>query len=115
MVTDGFRYRVAEISRAVGENGWAMPLPTELRADLNSKIADLANVAPHRWGGMLSAGLFLKEFVPNGTPWVHLDIAGPAYNDAAPHGYTGKGGTGHPVRSLVRFAEQLVASGVPTA
>ena len=44
-----------------------MPLPSELRADLKSRVADLANVAPHRWGGMLVAGLFLKDFVPEGA------------------------------------------------
>ncbi|MFD0362576.1 leucyl aminopeptidase [Nocardia sp. GCM10030253] len=109
MGTDEFRDRVAKISREVGENGWAMPLPTELRADLNSKIADLANVAPHRWGGMLSAGLFLKEFVPEGMQWAHLDVAGPAYNTGSPFGYIGKGGTGVPVRTLIAVIEDIAA------
>jgi leucyl aminopeptidase len=68
-----------------------------------------------RYGGMLVAGLFLKEFVAKGTRWAHMDIAGPAYNDAAPHGYTAKGGTGHPVRTLVRFAEDLAAGDVPAS
>ena len=80
---------------------------------MESNVADIANMGD-KYGGMLVAGMFLKEFVPTGVPWVHLDIAGPAYNDAAPHGYTRKGGTGHPVRTLVRFAEELAASGVPT-
>ncbi|GAB2673518.1 leucyl aminopeptidase [Nocardia goodfellowii] len=110
MGTDEFRDRVAFISRAVGENGWAMPLPAELRADLNSKIADLANVAPHRWGGMLSAGLFLKEFVPEGVQWAHVDIAGPAYNTGGPFGYIGKGGTGVPVRTLIAVIEDIAAA-----
>ncbi|MFE7801797.1 leucyl aminopeptidase [Nocardia sp. NPDC057440] len=109
MGTDEFRDRVAKISREVGENGWAMPLPTELRADLNSKIADLANVAPHRWGGMLSAALFLKEFVPEGVQWAHLDVAGPAYNTGGPFGYIGKGGTGVPVRTLIAVIEDIAA------
>jgi leucyl aminopeptidase len=109
MGTDEFRDRVARISREVGENGWAMPLPNELRADLNSKIADLANVAPHRWGGMLSAGLFLKEFVPEGVQWAHLDVAGPAYNTGGPFGYIGKGGTGVPVRTLIAVIEDIAA------
>lgn len=109
MGTEQFRDRVAEISREVGENGWAMPLPTELRTDLNSKIADLANVAPHRWGGMLSAALFLKEFVPEGVQWAHLDVAGPAYNTGGPFGYIGKGGTGVPVRTLIAVLESIAA------
>lgn len=107
--TDDFRDRVARISREVGENGWAMPFPAELRADLNSKVADLANVTPHRWGGMLSAGLFLKEFVPEGVQWAHLDVAGPAYNTGGPFGYIGKGGTGVPVRTLIAVIEDIAA------
>lgn len=112
MGTDEFRDRVAAISRSVGENGWAMPLPPELRADLNSKIADIANVAGHRWGGMLSAGLFLKEFVPEGVQWAHIDIAGPAYNTGGPFGYVGKGGTGVPVRTLIAVLEEIAAEPV---
>ncbi|MCP2299666.1 leucyl aminopeptidase [Nocardia amikacinitolerans] len=107
MGTDDFRDRVARLSREVGENGWAMPLPAELRADLNSKIADLANVAQHRWGGMLSAALFLKEFVPEGVEWAHLDVAGPAYNTGGPFGYIGKGGTGVPVRTLIAVIKDI--------
>ncbi|MGW5923442.1 leucyl aminopeptidase [Nocardia fluminea] len=109
MGTDEFRDRVAAISRSVGENGWAMPLPAELRADLNSKVADLANVAPHRWGGMLSAALFLEDFVPEGVQWAHLDVAGPAYNTGGPFGYIGKGGTGVPVRTLITVIEEIGA------
>jgi leucyl aminopeptidase len=53
---------------------------------------------------MLVAGLFLREFVPGGVPWAHLDIAGPAFNDGGPYGYTAKGGTGAAVRTLVQLA-----------
>ncbi len=73
---------------------------------MDRPVADIANMGD-KYGGMLTAGLFLKEFVGPGIRWAHLDIAGPSYNDAAPHGYTPKGGTGHPVRTLVRLAEQL--------
>jgi leucyl aminopeptidase len=107
MGTEEFRDRVAGISRQVGENGWALPLPAELRADLNSKIADLANIANHRNGGMLTAGIYLREFVADGVEWAHLDIAGPAFNQGGPYGYIGKGGTGVPVRTLIAVLEDI--------
>ena len=55
-------------------------------------------------GSMMVGGLFLKEFIAPELPWLHLDIAGPAYNDAEPHGYTPVGGTGVAFRSLVEMA-----------
>jgi leucyl aminopeptidase len=111
MGTPEFRDRVTAISQEVGENGWAMPLPEHLRSDLDSKLADIANVASHRWGGMLAAGVFLAEFVPDDIPWVHLDIAGPAYNTGSPWGYTGKGGTGVPVRTLAAVLTDIAERG----
>jgi leucyl aminopeptidase len=111
MGSDDLRDRVAEIAKATGEGGWPMPLPEELRADLDSKVADLANVTGHRWGSMLAAGIFLAEFVPEGLPWVHLDIAGPAYNGGSPWGYTGKGGTGVPVRTLAAVLADIAENG----
>jgi leucyl aminopeptidase len=54
---------------------------------------------------MLTAGLFLGEFVGDGIPWSHIDIAGPAFNDKSPNGYAPKGGTGFGVRTLVAVAE----------
>ena len=84
-----------------------MPLPTELRASLDSPVADLANIGD-RMGGMLVAGIFLKEFVSDELPWLHLDIAGPAYNDRSAHGYTPVGGTGIGVRSLVAAARAQI-------
>ncbi len=87
-----------------GEMFWPMPLPVELRASLDSQIADIANIGD-RMGGMLVAGLFLKEFVEPSTPWLHLDIAGPAFNSGQAHGYTPVGGTGIAIRSLICLAE----------
>jgi leucyl aminopeptidase len=107
MGTDEFRDRVAATAREIGEQGWAMPFPEELRADLNSKIADLANVANHRNGGMLVAGIYLREFVADGVDWAHLDVAGPAFNQGGPYGYIPKGGTGIPVRTLIAVLESL--------
>ena len=60
-------------------------------------------------GGMLVGGHFLAEFVPDGLPWAHIDIAGPSYNTGAPWGYTPKGGTGVPVRTLLATIEALIA------
>ncbi|GAB2460886.1 leucyl aminopeptidase family protein [Jatrophihabitans fulvus] len=97
---------VAAAGRA-GESAWAMPLPEDLRPGLDSPVADLVNSPTERWGGMLVAGLFLKEFVPAGLPWVHLDIAGPAWNLGGPHGYTPKGGTGAAVRTMIAVGEEL--------
>ena len=111
MGTEEFRDRVSEISRSVGEGGWSMPLPEELADDLKSPIADLANVTNHRNGGMLSAALFLQEFVSPDVSWAHLDVAGPAYNTGSAHGYTPKGGTGVPVRTLVAVLEDIVQRG----
>lgn len=86
-----------------GESFWPMPLPIELRQSLDSPVADMANIG-ERMGGMLVAGLFLKEFIADNLPWLHLDIAGPAYNESKPHGYTPVGGTGVALRSLVEMA-----------
>jgi leucyl aminopeptidase len=111
MGSEEFRDRVAAIMQATGEGGWPMPLPEELRADLDSRLADLANVTGHRWGGMLSAGIFLREFVTDGLDWVHLDIAGPSFNTGAPWGYTGKGGTGIPVRTIAAVLADIADKG----
>ncbi|ADG78142.1 putative cytosol aminopeptidase OS=Tsukamurella paurometabola (strain ATCC 8368 / DSM / CCUG 35730 / CIP 100753 / JCM 10117 / KCTC 9821 / NBRC 16120 / NCIMB 702349 / NCTC 13040) OX=521096 GN=pepA PE=3 SV=1 [Tsukamurella paurometabola] len=111
MGTEEFRDRVAALSQAVGENGWPMPFPEELRADLNSRVADLANVSPHRWGGMLTAGVYLQEFVADGVQWAHIDVAGPAFNTSAPWGYIGKGGTGVPVRTLLAVLRDIAQRG----
>ena len=110
MGTEEFRDRVSELSREVGEGGWSMPLPEELRDGLESEVADLTNITPHRWGGMLSAGLFLREFVAEGVEWAHVDIAGPAYNDGGPEGYLPKGGTGVPVRTMLAVLEDIASA-----
>jgi leucyl aminopeptidase len=103
---DEARASVVSSAERSGECLWPMPLPEPLRASLDSKIADIANIG-ERNGGMLTAGLFLREFVVDGTRWVHLDIAGPAFNEGDPHGYTPSGGTGFGVRTLVLLAEEM--------
>ena len=103
---------VAQSSTRAGEAAWAMPLPEELRKGLDSTVADLTNVSPDRNGGMLVAGLFLREFVPAGVSWAHLDIAGPAFNESGAWGYTPRGGTGAATRALVQIAEDVAGAGM---
>jgi leucyl aminopeptidase len=105
---EGLRAAVHRASESAGEAMWPMPLPDELRASMDSEVADIANMGD-KYGGMLVAGLFLRDFVPDGIPWAHLDIAGPSFNQSGPYGYTPKGGTGIAVRTLVRVAEELAA------
>jgi leucyl aminopeptidase len=96
---------VAEIEGAAattGEKVWAMPLPSELRALLSSDVADIANAKPGEvLGGMLLAGVFLREFVGEGIPWAHLDIAGPANNSSSAFGFTPKGASGALTRTIL--------------
>lgn len=84
MGSDEFRDRVAAISQRVGENGWPMPLPDDLKDDLKSTVADLANVSGQRFAGMLVAGVFLREFVAESVDWAHIDVAGRPTTPAAP-------------------------------
>jgi leucyl aminopeptidase len=104
---DSLAAEIADAARRAGEAMWPMPLPEDLRKGLDSTVADIANVSGDRSGGMLVAGLFLHEFVPDGVRWAHLDIAGPAYNDGGPYGYVPKGGTGAAVRTLVQIAADV--------
>ncbi|WP_349897962.1 leucyl aminopeptidase [Parafrigoribacterium soli] len=107
--------QVVGAAESSGELFWPMPLPGELRALLNSDVADIANAKiGSTAGGMLLAGVFLQEFI--GTkkddpatriPWAHLDIAGTADNGGAGYGFTGKGPTGVAVRTLLRLAEDI--------
>ena len=105
---DSLRAAITAAADASGELMWPMPLPVELRPSMDSPVADIANMGD-KYGGMLVAGLFLKDFVKDGQRWAHLDIAGPSWNPGAAHDYTPKGGTGHAVRTLVRLAEDLAA------
>lgn len=111
MGTDEFRARVAALSKGVGENGWEMPLPEELREGLDSKVADMVNSASSRWGGMAVAGLFLREFVSEGLPWAHIDVAGPAYNTGSAWGYYPAGATAVPLRTMLAVLEDVADKG----
>ena len=104
---EAFSAQLLSAATDSGEAFWPMPLPQELRASLDSPVADLANIG-ERMGGMLVAGLFLKDFVKSEVPWLHLDIAGPAYNESGAHGYTPVGGTGVALRTLLRLVENSI-------
>ncbi len=106
---DALQRRIHQVAGQVGEDAWPLPIPEGSRERLESKVADLANVAAQRYGGALVAGAFLREFVADGIRWAHLDIAGPSYNDGAPYGYTPAGGTGSGVRTLIGLAEAAAA------
>ena len=103
MGTPALRREVVEAAARAGEALWPMPLPAHLRAGLDSPFAHLRNaMVGSRAGGMLVAGLFLREFVGR-TPWAHLDVAGPAYNGKAPWGATPAGGTGAGAAALLEL------------
>jgi leucyl aminopeptidase len=91
---------VLQAARRAGEDAWRLPLVELLKEQLKSDRADLKN-AGDRFGGAMSAALFLQRFVGE-TPWAHLDIAGPSHV-AKERGYLSAGGTGFAVRTLVEF------------
>ncbi|WP_229053541.1 leucyl aminopeptidase [Aeromicrobium sp. Leaf350] len=100
--------RLASAAGTAGEPMWPLPIPAEIGAAVKtSKIADLRQHNPKPYGGTLFAAAFLREFVGD-TPWAHLDIAGPSFNDGAPYGEIPNGGTGVAVRTLVQLARDLV-------
>jgi leucyl aminopeptidase len=100
---------VLDAAEAAGEDVWQLPIPKEIRGKLDSKVADLRSTGSDRWAGALVAAAFLREFVAEGTPWAHLDIAGPAFFDGKPYGYVASGGTGVGVRTLIALARSLSA------
>ena len=96
-----WRDRVLGASKAAGERMWPMPLGEEYTKLLESPVADLANIGP-RWGGAVTAAAFLEQFA-DGTPWVHLDIAGTSWHEKKlPHAPVGPSGVG--VATLVELA-----------
>ncbi len=104
MGDEEIRAEVIAAADAVAEDMWPMPMPQHLRESIDSKVADIKNIGDPKGGGMLSAAWFLKEFVGD-TPWAHLDVARPAFNEGAPYGYTVAGGTGAGLRTLFQFLE----------
>lgn len=100
---DQLAVRIEGASRAVGENVWRMPLATEYRENLKGKVSDLKNIGGGRFGGAITAALFLQEFVGKNVPWAHLDIAGTVWNEK------GGGATGVPARMLIELVETFAS------
>ena len=94
--------QVAAAAERAGEPMWELPLPKRYRKHIDSDVADIKNIGAAGAAGTLSAGLFLQEFVDD-RPWVHLDIAGPAWRSDGEDGYLAKGGTGYGVRTLLEL------------
>jgi leucyl aminopeptidase len=90
-----------------GEPGWELPLWRDYRKTIESTIADVKNIGP-RYGGAISAALFLNEFV-NGVPWAHLDVASTAFVEGGNEIWP-KGATGSPARTIIRFIERWAES-----
>jgi leucyl aminopeptidase len=103
---DALADEVLAAARRAGEDMWRLPLPPRLAEQLKSEIADFKNTG-ERWGGALTAGLFLQEFVA-GVPWVHVDIAGPS-SASKEHGHIGKGGTGFAAAAILEFLRRATA------
>jgi leucyl aminopeptidase len=98
---DGLRDQLQGAACRAGEKLWPMPLVDDYRKDIESKVADIKNTGG-RPAGAITAALFLREFVGEGIPWAHLDIAGPAFADGEDGGDPA-GGTGYGVRTLVEL------------
>ena len=88
-----------------GELAWQLPMHPHFAKQIKSKVADIKNVGEGRWGGAITAGKFLEEFVGD-TKWVHIDIAGPSFLDK-PKPWADAGASGHMVRSLVKMIEGM--------
>ncbi|MGH8878378.1 MAG: leucyl aminopeptidase, partial [Stackebrandtia sp.] len=107
MGTETERDRVKAAGDRIGEAGWPMPFPEDIKKIMETPIADTLQVAAgmERSGHMLQGGIFLSRFVPEDLPWAHIDVAGPADSGEA-YGYIVKGATGRPVRTLVELIEE---------
>ena len=100
---DALAGRIMAAGDAAGERYWQLPMDAEYGKLMKGELADLKNVSGTPEAGTVTAAKFLEEFV-DGTPWVHLDIAGTAWdNKGKPH--LRKGPTGITVRTLVQLAE----------
>ena len=96
---------IVAAGEATYERCWQLPLPDDYKELLKNDFADLNNVSSGRWGGAITAALFMSEFVGD-TRWAHIDIAGPAWSKKASD-YCGAGGTGFGVRLLCDLLDRI--------
>ena len=94
--------KILDVSQKTGEWMWQLPFNDMLREDIKPKNADVYNIGKSRYGGAITAGLFLERFVDKNIPWVHIDIAGPAHTTKGWY-YHPFGATGFPVRTITTF------------
>jgi leucyl aminopeptidase len=106
---DGLAERIGDAAKRAGESMWHLPLVEELRDKLKSDWADFKHMGD-RWGGCITAALFLREFIGD-YPWIHVDIAGPSMADKSYDMYS-KGGTGAGVLTYLELIDDLIANGV---
>ena len=104
---DDWRDQVGAAADKAGERMWPLPLPTDYKVGLESDVADLRNISKTKGGGSITAGLFLHEFVGEGIPWAHIDIAGTAWWGDGDKAENAKGGTGYGVRLLLELARSF--------
>lgn len=95
------REMFVEIANDSGEDAWAFPLPDDMRDEMKGDVSDLKNLGRDRYGGAITAALFLEEFVGK-MRWVHVDFGGPAFNTHGAKSVTPKGGTGWGVQTLIQ-------------
>jgi leucyl aminopeptidase len=99
--------RFMEALKISGEKGWRLPCTDDYRDHIKSEIADIMNTGKNRYGGAISGAMFLKEFVGE-TPWVHLDIAGMAWNET-PKPWLAYGPSGIAVRSIIEWVRSFAS------
>ena len=103
---DKLTNKLEKSAQAAGEKLWSLPLEKNYKKLIESKIADVKNIGG-KYGGAITAGLFLQEFVEENIPWAHIDIAGPAFAEREINSYTMYGGTGVGVATLIEFLRTL--------
>jgi leucyl aminopeptidase len=97
--------RFQAATKISGEKFWRLPCTDDYKEQIKSQIADMMNTGKNRWGGAISAAMFLREFVGE-TPWVHLDIAGCAWNDENKP-WIANGPSGIAVRSILEWVRRF--------